>query len=149
MYYTALLPFLEQFPSSQLFVTRTEDILHNPSAFFQRLARFIGVDETFFSERNFYRQQRLTEAVLLGESFWPEDAWRRPFEGSSRLGRVSAMGKDMMLGQHNDFKTIPLLDLGTRYRLQKVFGRLNGHLSELFEGGSMDFPGWEYDVEKG
>jgi hypothetical protein len=54
MYYNALLPFLQEFPASQVYVTRTEDFVNNPSSSFQKLARFLGIQEQFFSERNFY-----------------------------------------------------------------------------------------------
>lgn len=54
MYYNSLLPFLQEFPASQLYVTRTEDFVNNPSSSFQKLARFLGIQEQFFSERNFY-----------------------------------------------------------------------------------------------
>ncbi|CAO3598119.1 unnamed protein product [Absidia cylindrospora] len=54
MYYNALLPFLHEFPASQVYVTRTEDFINNPSSSFQKLARFLGIQEHFFSERNFY-----------------------------------------------------------------------------------------------
>jgi hypothetical protein len=65
MYYPALIPFLQQFPASQLFIIRTEDILLNPSGSFQSLARFLDIDPTFFAERNFYQDEHLTEEELL------------------------------------------------------------------------------------
>ncbi|KAI8643733.1 P-loop containing nucleoside triphosphate hydrolase protein [Parasitella parasitica] len=69
MYYPALVPFLQQFTPSQLFVIRTEDILLNPSGSFQRLARFLDIDPTYFAERNFYQdEQHLTEEELLSSS---------------------------------------------------------------------------------
>lgn len=72
MYYPALIPFLQQFPASQLFIIRTEDILLNPSGSFQRLARFLDIDPTFFAKRNFYQgEQRLTEEELLSTSAPP------------------------------------------------------------------------------
>lgn len=66
MYYPALIPFLQQFSPSQLFIIRTEDILLNPSGSFQRLAMFLDIDPNFFAERNFYRnEQHLTEEELI------------------------------------------------------------------------------------
>lgn len=66
MYYPALVPFLQQFSPSQLFIIQTEDILLNPSGSFQRLAMFLDIDPNFFAERNFYqKEQHLTEEELI------------------------------------------------------------------------------------
>ncbi|KAI7904670.1 P-loop containing nucleoside triphosphate hydrolase protein [Cokeromyces recurvatus] len=48
MYYPALIPFLERFPPSQLFIIRTEDILLKRLAIFEKLARFLEIDADYF-----------------------------------------------------------------------------------------------------
>ncbi|KAL7325779.1 hypothetical protein PS15p_208220 [Mucor circinelloides] len=83
MYYPALVPFLQQFAPSQLFVVRTEDILLNPSGSFQKLARFLDIDPTFFAERNFYQdEQHLTEEELLSSSIDLEMHYPHPYQSS-------------------------------------------------------------------
>ncbi|GAN04896.1 sulfotransferase [Mucor ambiguus] len=90
MYYPALVPFLQQFAPSQLFVIRTEDILLNPSGSFQKLARFLDIDPTFFAERNFYQdEQHLTEEELLSSSANLEVHYPHPYE-SSAFGNATA-----------------------------------------------------------
>ncbi|KAG1473248.1 hypothetical protein G6F56_001059 [Rhizopus delemar] len=49
IYYPALQPFLQHFPSSQLFVMKIEDVLQDPAQSLDQLARFLGIDPTFFS----------------------------------------------------------------------------------------------------
>ncbi|KAI9322807.1 P-loop containing nucleoside triphosphate hydrolase protein [Dichotomocladium elegans] len=159
MYYSALLPFLDRFPASQLLVMRTEDFLGDPSTSFQRLARFLGINPAFFSERSFYRGNRLAESVLFGHDVIPPPIHFH--DSSSRVhGKVSALAlEDGFIRDHMQLQTtrhrlsnwppIPRLDLGIRYRLQKVFRQLNTRLIELFEHGAEDFAGWEYDVEQG
>lgn len=148
MYYTALLPFLEQFPASQILVFRTEDILNNPSFSFQKLAKFLGIDPTFFSERNFYRNQADSSSDLLHTHI--STTGRR--HGSLRHGRISALAMEDELDESSpeplwsDPPETALTDLEMRYRLQKVFRNLNARLLELFND---DFPGWTYDVDKG
>ncbi|KAF7726489.1 hypothetical protein EC973_008724 [Apophysomyces ossiformis] len=162
MYLPALLPFLQNFPSSQLFVMRTEDFLDNPSASLQRLARFLGIDETFFSERNFY-QDELTEDELLSDGLHRRpkpQPHRRPGDLYShhaklRHSRVtSMMMEDADNIPDNEERSDanktepPSLELSIRYRLQKVFGQINTRLTELFENAN-DFKQWEYDVDQG
>ncbi|ORX46507.1 P-loop containing nucleoside triphosphate hydrolase protein [Hesseltinella vesiculosa] len=61
MYYNSLVPFLQHFGPSQLYVTRTEDFINNPSMSFQRLAKFLGIQEDYFSELNFYGRLALAQ----------------------------------------------------------------------------------------
>ena len=42
----------------------------------------------------------------------------------------------------------PPLELATRFRLQRVFEPFNQKLVDMFEH-RQDFPGWEYDVDRG
>lgn len=84
MYYPALVPFLQQFAPSQLFVIRTEDILLNPSGSFQKLARFLDIDPTFFAERNFYQdEEHLSEEELVSSSEDLEAHYPHPYENSA------------------------------------------------------------------
>lgn len=149
MYYTALLPFLEQFPASQILIFRTEDFLNNPSASFQKLARYLGIDPTFFSERNFYRNQAVSDPTT---ALHPHISSGNRRHGSLRHGRVSALAMEDEVDESTlePLWSAPpettLTDLEMRYRLQKIFGNLNARLLELFND---DFPGWVYDVDKG
>ncbi|KAG0183221.1 hypothetical protein DFQ29_008581 [Apophysomyces sp. BC1021] len=162
MYHPALVPFLQHFPPSQLFIMRTEDFLDNPSASFQRLARFLGIDETFFSERNFYRDE-LTEDELLSDGLHRRlkpQPQRRPGDlyshharlRHSRLISMNLEDSDSIPYTEERSDTTradpPSLDLSIRYRLQKVFRQINTRLVELFESGN-DFKEWEYDVDQG
>ncbi|KAI8148274.1 P-loop containing nucleoside triphosphate hydrolase protein [Fennellomyces sp. T-0311] len=162
MYYTALLPFLDEFPASQIFVKRTEDFLSNPSASFQLLARFLGIDPAYFSERNFYKHYGLTEAILFGNDAAPPPPLYYHPRGKHHDGRFSALALEDGYGESDDSidyddlptfvkspSDVPILDLGTRYRLQKVFRQMNQRLLDLFERGKDDFQGWDYDVERG
>ncbi|KAI9490789.1 P-loop containing nucleoside triphosphate hydrolase protein [Zychaea mexicana] len=180
MYYTALLPFLDEFPASQIFVKRTEDFLTNPSASFQLLARFLGIDPTYFSERNFYKHYGLTESMLFGKDtvpppppyyqannnglrhhHLPSQQQQQQHEKISALALEDGFGEASKDGVEDSFdyddlpnfvkspSDIPILDLGTRYRMQKVFRHMNQRLLDLFERGREDFPGWDYDVERG
>lgn len=84
MYYPALVPFLQQFAPSQLFVIRTEDILLNPSGSFQKLARFLDIDPTYFAERNFYQdEQHLSEEELLSSSIDLNIHYPHPHDSNS------------------------------------------------------------------
>ncbi|KAL9550101.1 hypothetical protein MBANPS3_004888 [Mucor bainieri] len=95
MYYPALVPFLQQFAPSQLFVIRTEDILLNPSGSFQKLARFLDIDPTFFAERNFYQdEQHLTEEELLSSSVDLEAHYPHPYESSAFGNATSTTAQD-------------------------------------------------------
>ncbi|KAG2226306.1 hypothetical protein INT45_005978, partial [Circinella minor] len=192
MYYTALLPFLNEFPASQIFVKRTEDFLTNPSASFQSLARFLGIDPTYFSERNFYKHHGITESMLFGKDTVPPPAPDvryyhggnsnndLPYHSSAHHHhstnshnnnnnvnnnnkKISALALEDGYGDEKEDtmeydylpnfvkspSDIPILDLGTRYRLQKVFRSMNQRLLDLFEHGNEDFSGWDYDVERG
>ncbi|KAG2196637.1 hypothetical protein INT46_002345 [Mucor plumbeus] len=84
MYYPALVPFLQQFAPSQLFVIRTEDVLLNPSGSFQKLARFLDIDPTYFAEQNFYQdEQHLSEEELLSSSIDLDIHYPHPHDSDS------------------------------------------------------------------
>lgn len=49
---------------------------------------------------------------------------------------------------HSPTFSDPPLELATRFRLQRVFEPFNQKLVDMFEH-RQDFPGWEYDVDRG
>ncbi|KAI8083150.1 P-loop containing nucleoside triphosphate hydrolase protein [Halteromyces radiatus] len=176
MYYNALLPFLQQFPASQVYVTRTEDFINNPSQSFQKLARFLGIQEQFFSERNFYGRMKSTKDDDLSSLILQQQQLgrhlRHPSSSSSRSHhyrpqqRVPIMAMEQELSADDEEvetsssssssssqNNLPhqqedVLDLSIRYRLEKLFRPLNQRLLELFEHED-DFRGWDYDVDRG
>ncbi|KAI8970036.1 P-loop containing nucleoside triphosphate hydrolase protein [Mycotypha africana] len=48
MYYPSLIPFLQHFPSSQLFIMTIEDIAQQPMLSLQKLANFLNIDFSHF-----------------------------------------------------------------------------------------------------
>lgn len=165
MYYPALVPFLQQFPSSQLFIIRTEDILLNPSSSFQQLARFLDIDPTFFSERNFYQDEQLTEAELISTP--PENSidvndkksvnhhYNHHYDHHSNVFIQTARPPRLHVN-NNHRDNHPFFSsnndepkLSTRYRLQRVFRDLNHRLLEIFDNSKTYFNGWVYDVDRG
>ncbi|KAI7888470.1 P-loop containing nucleoside triphosphate hydrolase protein [Mucor mucedo] len=157
MYYPALVPFLQQFPSSQLFIIRTEDILLNPSGSFQQLAKFLDIDPTFFAERNFYQDEHLTEAELISTP--PENAiGKDDIKNENHRSNVFIQtSRPPRLQVNNDHRDNHLFfssnndepKLSTRYRLQRVFRDLNYRLLEIFDNSKTYFNGWIYDVDRG
>ncbi|KAI9356080.1 P-loop containing nucleoside triphosphate hydrolase protein [Pilaira anomala] len=145
MYYPALEPFLNHFPSSQLFIIRTEDILLNPSSSFQQLSKFLDIDPTFFAERNFYQDDQLTEQELLS------------FNSIQNI-QSTIKPKNHHYHHHHHSKIQPFFSLinvneepklSTRYRLQRVFRHLNDKLIDIFDHSKTNFNAWIYDVDRG
>jgi len=66
MYSNSLEPFIKHFPASQILVLRSEDFIHAPSESFQRIARFLGIDDSVFSPQHFPRHWQLSESELFG-----------------------------------------------------------------------------------
>lgn len=169
MYYPALVPFLQHFPSSQIFIMRTEDILLNPSSSFQRLAQFLDIDPTFFAERNFYQDEHLSEEELIStlkktdngstldhsssSSFVPPQTLNNHFiRPRQHVNNRAAAAVLTTLNQpflmlSSAYPEEP--ELSTRYRLQRVFRQLNDRLLEIFDMNKTLFSGWVYDVDRG
>ncbi|KAI8334778.1 P-loop containing nucleoside triphosphate hydrolase protein [Chlamydoabsidia padenii] len=160
MYYNALLPFLQEFPASQVYVTRTEDFVNNPSSSFQKLAKFLGIQEQFFSERNFYGRMANQQddgyddlSAMILQQHRPPATPARSSHHHQRIQqqRVPALGMEEEVASrstHDLSDDHPVLDLSIRYRLEKLFKPLNQRLMELFEN-QLDFGGWDYDVDRG
>jgi hypothetical protein len=162
MYYPALVPFLQQFSSSQIFIMRTEDILLNPSSSFQQLAKFLEIDPTYFAERNFYQgDELLTEEELISiapktrnfeqELVFTDNAstlspnlFIRPTKHKVMMSSTNTLNYPFLSNTLNQE-----LLLSTRYRLQRVFRHLNNRLLEIFDHNKMSFLGWVYDVDRG
>jgi hypothetical protein len=174
MYYPALVPFLQQFSPSQLFIIRTEDILLNPSGSFQRLAMFLDIDPTFFAERNFYQnEQHLTEEELINTQLDHHHQQPDEYSNNSSIDHFLSFpqkGRNVLLQQrtrhvnnHHNHRGMVANDekatafqavfeepiLSTRYRLQKVYRHLNNRLIDLFDHTKTTFTGWIYDVDRG
>lgn len=165
MYYPALVPFLQHFPSSQIFIMRTEDILLNPSSSFQRLAQFLDIDPTYFAERNFYQDEHLSEEEListvaptqhdnssvLDHTLAPPqtlNTFIRPRQHvNNRVVMANTLNQPFLLLSSNNYHEEP--ELSTRYRLQRVFRHLNDRLLEIFDYNKTIFSGWVYDVDRG
>ncbi|CAO3623867.1 unnamed protein product [Mucor hiemalis] len=165
MYYPALVPFLQHFPSSQIFIMRTEDILLNPSSSFQRLAQFLDIDPTYFAERNFYQDEHLSEEEListvaptqhdnssvLDHTLAPPqtlNTFIRPRQHvNNRVVMANTLNQPFLLLSSNNYHEEP--ELSTRYRLQRVFRHLNDRLLEIFDYNKTIFCGWVYDVDRG
>ncbi|KAI9284332.1 P-loop containing nucleoside triphosphate hydrolase protein [Umbelopsis sp. AD052] len=71
MYSNSLEPFIKHFPPSQILVIRSEDFVHDPSQSFQRIARFLGIDDSVFSQQHFPRHWQLSENELFGNGRVP------------------------------------------------------------------------------
>lgn len=160
MYYPALVPFLHQFPSSQIFIVRTEDILLNPSGSFQQLARFLDIDPTFFAERNFYQDEHLTEDELISTQsnnlvIKDDDTTiSHIFDDHSNIFIQSTRPSRQHINynHHHHLFLSPSNDeprLSIRYRLQRVFRHLNNRLIEIFDNSKTYFNDWVYDVDRG
>lgn len=149
MYYPALVPFFQQFPSSQLFIIRTEDISLNPFGFFQRLARFLDIDPTFFAEKNFYQDKHLMEDELMKTpSVKPKVQVTSVDYHSNILSQAVRPPRQHNLHIHH-YLNNDEPQLSTRYRLQRVFRHLNNRLSEIFDSDKTYFNEWIYDVDRG
>lgn len=66
MYSNSLEPFIKHFPPSQILVLRSEDFIDDPSNSFQRIARFLGIDDSLFSSQYFPRHWQMSEKDLFG-----------------------------------------------------------------------------------
>lgn len=142
MYYPALEPFLNHFPSSQLFIIRTEDILLNPSSSFQQLSKFLDIDPTFFAERNFYQDDQLTEQELLSfNSMQNIQSAIKPKHNHHHHSKIQPFFT--LINVNEEPK------LSTRYRLQRVFRHLNDKLIDIFDHSKTNFNAWIYDVDRG
>ncbi|KAM3583965.1 hypothetical protein VKS41_003928 [Umbelopsis sp. WA50703] len=69
MYSNSLEPFIKHFPASQILVLRSESFLRNPSESFQRIARFLGIDEAAFAPQQFPRHWQLSENELFSDGY--------------------------------------------------------------------------------
>lgn len=153
MYYPALIPFLQNFPASQLFIMRTEDILLNPSGTFQKLARFLNIDPEFFAERHFYKTSSLTEDELLSNkeltniSALPINQYQH--HHIHQHHPYHHQKPDTSFKQQQHLLHIDEPKLSTRYRLQKVYKHINNRLIELFDRSTAYFQPWVYDVDRG
>lgn len=149
MYYPALIPFLQHFSTSQLFIMKTEDILLNPTGSFQKLARFLHIDPQFFEERH-----SITEDELLSN--------KQELANISSLLPTKYHHFHHHPHFHQKFEVEAKIDLplkppivtdepklSTRYRLQKVYRRINNKLVELFDQSTAYFQPWVYDVDRG
>lgn len=69
MYSNSLEPFIKHFPASQILVLRSESFIRDPSESFQRIARFLGIDEGAFAPQRFPRHWQLSENELFGNGY--------------------------------------------------------------------------------
>ncbi|KAI8079493.1 P-loop containing nucleoside triphosphate hydrolase protein [Gilbertella persicaria] len=76
MYYPSLVPFLQHFPPSQLFLMRTEDMVQHPQQTFQQLAHFLQLDPHFFDDYPFDTASLLTEAPDLAIQYRLQKVFR-------------------------------------------------------------------------
>jgi hypothetical protein len=163
MYYPALLPFLKHFPPCQIFIARTEDILVNPSSLFQKLATFLDIDPSFFSERNAYPQDEWTEEEIVAKQVdipIPTTPTATPTTHTihdrnslslqrSRHSNRFLPNPERIEPQHQHSLKTDQLPLSIRYRLERIFGLINDKLLELIDIEKTHFGTWEYDVERG
>lgn len=173
MYYPALVPFLQHFPSSQIFIMRTEDILLNPSSSFQRLAQFLDIDPTYFAERNFYQDEHLSEEELIStlkktdngstldqsssSSFVQSQTFNNHFirprqhvnNRAATAVVTTTLNQPFLMSPSANHNYSEEPELSTRYRLQRVFRQLNDRLLEIFDMNKTIFSGWVYDVDRG
>ncbi|KAI9473782.1 MAG: P-loop containing nucleoside triphosphate hydrolase protein [Benjaminiella poitrasii] len=148
MYYPALIPFLQRFPSSQLFIIRTEDLLSDSLAVFQKLAKFLEIDPDYFLNNTW----KLHDSSLTEEDFYASLNEQQEDNVSTDDPQLpqqlqNSYSLDDIKVKLNAEEEEPRLS--SRYRLQKLYRDLNDRLIEIFDPSLTDFNGWVYDVDQG
>ncbi|KAF8950892.1 hypothetical protein BGZ46_004270 [Entomortierella lignicola] len=162
LYYSQLHEFVKHVPFTKILVLRTEDLYDKRSTVstMVRLSHFLNLDPSPFMNfpieigtdpmaplrhggagynkvfgANGIVIQEEDEFLDLNEDSEFEYERRRATNGPSGPSSQPVFSD-------------PPLELSTRFRLQRVFGPFNQKLVDMFEH-RQDFPGWEYDVDRG
>jgi len=154
LYYSQLHEFAKHVPFSKILVLRTEDLYDKKSTVstMVRLSHFLNLDPAPF----------LNFPIEIGTD--PMAPLRHGGAGFNKIFGSNSIvvqdeSEDIDLDDEDaesDYRpksqqatfSDPPLELATRFRLQRVFEPLNKRLVDMFEH-RQDFPGWEYDVDRG
>ncbi|KAF9349506.1 hypothetical protein BGX26_012202 [Mortierella sp. AD094] len=162
LYYSQLHEFVKHVPFTKILVLRTEDLYDKKSTVstMVRLSHFLNLDPSPFM--NF--------PIEIGTD--PMAPLRHGGAGYNKIfgaNGIVVQDEDEFLDLNEDPEleyerrrasggpagpssqpvfSDPPLELSTRFRLQRVFEPFNQKLVDMFEH-KQDFPGWEYDVDRG
>ncbi|GJJ69899.1 hypothetical protein EMPS_02248 [Entomortierella parvispora] len=154
LYYSQLHEFVKYVPFTKILVLRTEDLYDKKSTVstMVRLSHFLSLDPAPF----------LNFPIEIGTD--PMAPLRHGGAGFSKIFGSNSIvvqdeSDDIDLDDEDaeaDYRprsqqptfSDPPLELATRFRLQRVFEPFNKKLVDMFEH-RQDFPGWEYDVDRG
>jgi len=155
LYYSQLHEFVKYVPFTKILVLRTEDLYDKKSTVstMVRLSHFLSLDPSPFL--NFpieigadpiaplrhggtgYNKIFASNSIVVQD---PENDEIDPDDEDAEADYTPK-------SQQSTFSDPPL-ELATRFRLQRVFEPFNQKLVDMFEH-RQDFPGWEYDVDRG
>ncbi|KAG0300472.1 hypothetical protein BGZ97_003208 [Linnemannia gamsii] len=161
LYYSQLHEFVKYVPFTKILVLRTEDLYNKKSTVstMVRLSHFLNLDPAPFM--NFpieigtdpmaplrhggagYNKVFGSNGIMVQDE---EDLLTMNDDPELEYERRGHAGSTGSLPQQ--FFSDPPLELATRFRLQRVFEPFNQKLVDMFEH-RQDFPGWEYDVDRG
>ncbi|KAF9351273.1 hypothetical protein BGX34_000691 [Mortierella sp. NVP85] len=153
LYYSQLHEFVKHVPFTKILVLRTEDLYDKQSTVstMVRLSHFLNLDPSPFMDF----------PIEIGPD--PMAPLRHGGAGYKFFGANGIVLQDDQdpLEQNEEYLdherkgsssqpvfSDPPLELSTRFRLQRVFEPFNQKLVDMFEH-RQDFPGWEYDVDRG
>ncbi|KAF9551180.1 hypothetical protein EC957_010066 [Mortierella hygrophila] len=161
LYYSQLHEFVKYVPFTKILVLRTEDLYNKKSTVstMVRLSHFLNLDPAPFM--NFpieigtdpmaplrhggagYNKVFGSNGIMIQDE---EDLLTMDDDPELEYERRGPSGSAGSLPQQ--VFSDPPLELATRFRLQRVFEPFNQKLVDMFEH-RQDFPGWEYDVDRG
>ncbi|KAF9081427.1 hypothetical protein BGX23_000905 [Mortierella sp. AD031] len=162
LYYSQLHEFVKYVPFTKILVLRTEDLYNKKSTVstMVRLSHFLNLDPAPFM--NFpieigtdpmaplrhggagYNRVFGSNGIMVQDD--EEDLLNMSDAPEIEYKRRGPSGSSGSLPQQ--IFSDPPLELATRFRLQRVFEPFNQKLVDMFEH-RQDFPGWEYDVDRG
>lgn len=161
LYYSQLHEFVKYVPFTKILVLRTEDLYNKKSTVstMVRLSHFLNLDPAPFM--NFpieigtdpmaplrhggagYNKVFGSNGIMVQDEedlLAANDDLELEYERKGYTGSTGSLPQQVF--------SDPPLELATRFRLQRVFEPFNQKLVDMFEH-RQDFPGWEYDVDRG
>ena len=159
LYYSQLHEFVKHVPFTKILVLRTEDLYDKKSTVYTmvRLSHFLNLDPSPFMDFPIEIGADPMAPLRHGGAGYNNN--NNKFFGANGI----VLQDDLDQLEQNEEPDLeyerkgsssqpvfsdPPLELSTRFRLQRVFEPFNQKLVDMFEH-RQDFPGWEYDVDRG
>ncbi|KAF9582694.1 hypothetical protein BGW38_010876 [Lunasporangiospora selenospora] len=168
LYYSQLHEFVKYVPFTKILVLRTEDLYDRKSTVstMVRLCHFLNLDPAPFVNypieigtdpmaplrygHGSIRAFGSDGIMIQDEDDIADSNENMELEYEQQPHKTNSPNSGTITSGHGPQTTFtdPPLDLATRFRLQRVFEPFNQKLVDMFER-RQDFPGWEYDVDRG